>query len=88
MRSLTNQDLTRHLDASHWIGSPEGENSNAGTLIVGVVVQPARLEVAAREIATFEEVSYLVMISGAANGDFLYPPHLQALLPLRDVPGG
>jgi Lrp/AsnC family transcriptional regulator for asnA, asnC and gidA len=35
------------------------------TAIVGVVVQPARLEVAAREIATFEEVSYLVMISGA-----------------------
>jgi Lrp/AsnC family transcriptional regulator for asnA, asnC and gidA len=35
------------------------------TAIVGVVVQPARLKVAAREIATFEEVSYLVMISGA-----------------------
>jgi Lrp/AsnC family transcriptional regulator for asnA, asnC and gidA len=35
------------------------------TAIVGVVVQPARLEVAAREITTFEEVSYLVMISGA-----------------------
>jgi Lrp/AsnC family transcriptional regulator for asnA, asnC and gidA len=35
------------------------------TAIVGVVVQPARLEVVAREIATFEEVSYLVMISGA-----------------------
>ena len=35
------------------------------TAIVGVVIQPARLEVAAREIATFEEVSYLVMISGA-----------------------
>jgi Lrp/AsnC family transcriptional regulator for asnA, asnC and gidA len=35
------------------------------TAIVGVVVQPARLEVVAREIATFKEVSYLVMISGA-----------------------
>jgi Lrp/AsnC family transcriptional regulator for asnA, asnC and gidA len=35
------------------------------TAIVGVVVQPARLEVAAREIGTFEEVSYLVMTSGA-----------------------
>jgi Lrp/AsnC family transcriptional regulator for asnA, asnC and gidA len=35
------------------------------TAIVGVVVQPPRLEVVAREIATFEEVSYLVMSSGA-----------------------
>jgi Lrp/AsnC family transcriptional regulator for asnA, asnC and gidA len=35
------------------------------TAIVGVVVQPSRLEATAREIATFEEVSYLVMISGA-----------------------
>jgi Lrp/AsnC family transcriptional regulator for asnA, asnC and gidA len=34
------------------------------TAIVGVVVQPARLEAAARVIATFEEVSYLVMTSG------------------------
>jgi hypothetical protein len=65
VRSLTNQDLTRHLDASHWIDSPEGENSNGGTPIVVGVVQPARLEVAAREVATFEDVSYLVMISGA-----------------------
>jgi Lrp/AsnC family transcriptional regulator for asnA, asnC and gidA len=35
------------------------------TAIVGIVVQPARLAVAAREIATFGEVSYLVMILGA-----------------------
>ena len=35
------------------------------TAIVGVAVQPARLKAVAREIATFEEVSYLVMISGA-----------------------
>ena len=34
------------------------------TAVIGVVIQPARLEVAAREIATFEQVSYLVMISG------------------------
>jgi Lrp/AsnC family transcriptional regulator for asnA, asnC and gidA len=37
------------------------------TAIVGVVVQPARLEAAAHEIATFEEVSYLVMTSGGFN---------------------
>jgi Lrp/AsnC family transcriptional regulator for asnA, asnC and gidA len=37
------------------------------TAIVGVVVQPARLEVAARQIATFKEVSYLIMTSGAFN---------------------
>ena len=35
------------------------------TAIVGIVVQPARLEAVAREIVTFEEVSYLVMTSGA-----------------------
>jgi Lrp/AsnC family transcriptional regulator for asnA, asnC and gidA len=35
------------------------------TAIVGVAVQPARLKAVAREIATFEEVSYLVMTSGA-----------------------
>lgn len=34
------------------------------TAIVGVVIQPAHLEAAARRIATFEEVSYLVMTSG------------------------
>jgi len=34
------------------------------TAIVGVIVQPVCLEAAAREIATFEEVSYLVMTSG------------------------
>jgi Lrp/AsnC family transcriptional regulator for asnA, asnC and gidA len=34
------------------------------TAIVGVIVQPARLEAAAQEIATFDEVSYLVMASG------------------------
>ena len=34
------------------------------TAIVGVVVQPARLEAAAQEIAAFDEVSYLVMVSG------------------------
>jgi len=35
------------------------------TAVIGVAVLPARLELAAREIATFEEVSYLVMTSGA-----------------------
>ncbi len=35
------------------------------TAIIGVVVQPARLEAAAQEIAAFDEVSYLVMTSGA-----------------------
>jgi len=34
------------------------------TAIIGVVVQPAHLEAAARRIAAFEEVSYLIMISG------------------------
>lgn len=34
------------------------------TAIVGVVIQPARLEAAAQEIASFDEVSYLVMTSG------------------------
>lgn len=34
------------------------------TAIVGVVVQPAYLEAVARQIAAFEEVSYLVMTSG------------------------
>ncbi len=34
------------------------------TAIIGVVVQPPHLEAAARKIATFEEVSYLVMTSG------------------------
>jgi len=35
------------------------------TAIVGVVVQPSCLEVAAHQIAAFDEVSYLVMTSGA-----------------------
>lgn len=35
------------------------------TAIVGVAVEPPCLEKAARTIATFKEVSYLVMISGA-----------------------
>lgn len=35
------------------------------TAIVGVVVHPPHLQEAAREIASFEEVSYLVMTSGA-----------------------
>ena len=34
------------------------------TAIVGVVVQPARLEATAQEITSFEEASYLVMTSG------------------------
>ena len=35
------------------------------TAIVGVAVQPARLAEAARQISIFDEVSYLVMTSGA-----------------------
>lgn len=35
------------------------------TAIVGIVVEPARLDSVARSLAAFEEVSYLVMTSGA-----------------------
>jgi Lrp/AsnC family transcriptional regulator for asnA, asnC and gidA len=34
------------------------------TAIVGVVTEPARLQYVAREIASYDEVSYLVMTSG------------------------
>jgi hypothetical protein len=54
------------------------------TAIVGVIVQPVCLEAAAREIATFEEVSYLVMTSGTFDllvVDHDLAPHCRFELP-------